>query len=382
MLLLALLGALSLLAWLALALHPARPWRLAPFGEDERAVEPSRWPEVAVLVPARNEAESLPVTLPALLTQDYPGRLRIVLVDDRSIDGTARVARAIAATDPHREVVVVEGAPLPDGWLGKMWALDQALRVVDASGEADLVLLTDADIAHAPGSVRALVADLVAWGVDLDSRMARLRCESAAERLLVPAFTWFFGILYPFERVNDPARATAAAAGGCVLVRAEVLRRVGAFASLRDRLIDDVGLARLAKASGARIRLAHSRGDVVSLRAMPSLGDVRRMVARTAFTELRESWLRLSGCLLALAIAFLAPPVLVVVGLVARSPLLAFEGACAWGLMAALHANALRAFGVPAWRALLLPVVGALYGEMTLASALRGVRRSGASWRT
>jgi hopene-associated glycosyltransferase HpnB len=389
------IGALALAAWVGLLLHPARAWRLEPVGEDDVAADPPAWPAVAVLVPARNEAGSLPLTLPALLAQDYPGPLRIVLVDDRSTDGTAGTARRIARESAHADRLdVLEGAPLPDGWLGKMWALEQASRHALAARDGalaardgalaarpDLVLLTDADILHSAASVRRLVADLVARDVVLDSRMARLRCESPAEKLLVPAFTWFFGLLYPFRWVNDPRRATAAAAGGCVLLRASVLRRVGAFEPLKDRLIDDVSLGRLVKRADPRVRLAHSRSDVASVRPSPQLRDVWRMVARSAFTELRGSWLRLAACLVVLAIVFVAPPLLVVLGLALRAPALLAEGAAAWLLMSALHAGALRAFGLPAWRALLLPAVGALYGAMTLDSALRSLRDDGPRWR-
>ena len=190
-------------------LHPARPWDCRPTDEErDPAPEPGAWPPVAVLVPARNEAATLPQTLPALLAQGYPGAWSAVLVDDRSHDGTAAVARALAAGDPRLRAV--EGAPLPEGWVGKVWALEQARRAVDASpaGAPDLLLLTDADIRHAPGSLRRLVAEAQATRLDLVSRMARLRCSSRAERLLIPPFVLFFFLLYPC------AGPTGTAAGG------------------------------------------------------------------------------------------------------------------------------------------------------------------------
>ena len=190
-----------------------------------------------MLVPARNEADVLPSTLPALLAQDYPGAWRLVVVDDRSSDGTAEIARTCGARH-------VPGTDLPEGWVGKVWALEQAAR---HAGEPDYYLLTDADIRHAPRSLRRLVAESEAAGLALNSRMARLRCQAPAERLLIPPFVLFFNLLYPMRRVNDPRSRVAAAAGGCVLLRRDALERAGGFAAIRDRVIDDVSLARAVK---------------------------------------------------------------------------------------------------------------------------------------
>jgi glycosyltransferase involved in cell wall biosynthesis len=190
---LAIVAFAGLAGWLAVLVHPARPWDLRPIAEDEpEPPAPERWPSVAVLVPARNEAAYLPGTLPALLAQDYPGTRRVILVDDRSSDGTAGVARGLVGT-ARGDVVV--GAPLPEGWAGKVWALEQAARTAPA--EVEYYLLTDADIRHAPRSLARLVAEAEAGGLALDSRMARLRCESRSERLLIPPFLFFFNLLYP-----------------------------------------------------------------------------------------------------------------------------------------------------------------------------------------
>ena len=235
------LAALGLAGWLGVLFGTARAWDLHPVGEDEpEPPAPERWPSVAVLVPARNEAAVLPETLPGLLDQDYPGEWNVVLVDDRSTDGTAQAARACG-------VEPIVGADLPDGWIGKVWALEQATR---QAGESDYYLLTDADIRHAPGSVRRLVAEAEDGRLALNSRMARLRCRSSAERLLIPPFLLFFNLLYPMRRVNDPQSRVAAAAGGCVLVRRETLERAGGLVAIRDRVIDDVSLARLIKGVG------------------------------------------------------------------------------------------------------------------------------------
>jgi hopene-associated glycosyltransferase HpnB len=360
-------GALSFVCWVAVALRPDRAWDMRPVAEDEPSPPaPSSWPSVDVVVPARNESAVLPRSLPALLAQDYPGTWRVLVVDDRSSDGTA--AAASAAT-------VIPGAALPDGWAGKVWAMRQGA----AASTATYLLLTDADILHAPGSLRRLVAESEAGGLALNSRMARLRCEAPAERLLIPAFVWFFGLLYPMRRVNRPGSGTAAAAGGCVLLRRDALERAGGFDSIRGEIIDDVNLARRVQSSGGALRLSLSRGDVRSLREYPALGTVWRMVRRTAFTELRHSWLRLAGVLLTMALMFLAPPLLLAGGLALaplepRALLVAAAGLLSWALLAALYRPAPRFFGLSGVRALALPLVGALYGLMTIDSALRGGR--------
>jgi hopene-associated glycosyltransferase HpnB len=366
-------GALSLLCWVAVALRPGRAWDCRPVAEDEPAPpEPRSWPSVCILVPARNEAQMLPRTLPALLAQDYPGQWRVVVVDDRSSDGGAEAAASAGAG----RVSLLRGAALPEGWAGKVWAMQQGA----AAATERYLLLSDADILHAPGSLRRLVAESEAGGLALNSRMARLRCESSAERLLIPAFVWFFGLLYPMRRVNRPESRAAAAAGGCVLLRRDALDRAGGFESIRGEIIDDVNLARRIKGAGGALRLSLSRGDVRSLRDYPTLWTVWRMVRRTAFTELKRSWLRLAGVLLVMTLMFAAPPLLLAGGLALaalepRALSAAAAGLASWALLAALYRPAVRFFGLSGARALALPLVGALYGLMTLDSALRGGRR-------
>lgn len=331
------LGALSLAAWLALLALP-RPTR-----EDGDAPDPTEWPPVCAIVPARNEAAVLPKTLRALLDQDYPGPFRVVVVDDRSEDGTARVARELAAE-------LVEGRPLPEGWVGKVWALEQGRA---RAGDAVYLLLTDADIRHAPGSLRRLVAESEAHGLALNSRMARLRCVSWAERLLIPAFLFFFNLLYPMRWANAGRRP--AAAGGCILLRGEA---IDGFAAMRDAVIDDIALARTVE---GRIRLALSESDVVSVRDHPHIRDVWRMVRRTAFAQLRYSRSLAALTVLALALLFAVPPALTVTG--------SILGASAWFAMALAYLPTIRYFGRnPLW-ALSLPIAGILYAAMTLDSA-------------
>lgn len=364
-------GMLSLIAWLSVALRPGRPWSMRPVAEDDpEPAAPAAWPGVRVVVPARNEAALLPRTLSALAAQDYPGDWSIVVVDDRSSDGTAERARSVGG-----RVSVREGRPLPEGWAGKVWALQQGSE--DATGR--YLLLTDADILHAPGSLRRLVAESESRGLGLNSRMARLRCDSAAERLLIPSFVWFFNLLYPMGRVNDPGSPVAAAAGGCMLLRTDALRAAGGFGAIRGEIIDDVSLARAVKRTGAALRLSLSRSQVVSLREYETLGPIWRMVRRTAFTELGRSELRVAGALLSMLLMFAVPPLLAAVGaaLAAADPRYlapAALGLLSWAVQAALHAPAPRFFGLSGFRAALLPLSGALYGLMTLDSALRGGR--------
>lgn len=348
-------AALALAGWLGVLLGTARAWDLRPIAEDEpEPPEPSRRPPVAVLVPARNETSVLPTTLAALRTQDYPGEFRIVVVDDRSTDGT-------------RDLADVAGAALPAGWVGKVWALEQARR---AAGQPDYYLLTDADIRHAPHSLRRLVAESEAEGLVLNSRMARLRCESLAERLLIPPFLFFFNLLYPMRRANR----RPVAAGGCMLVRRDALERAGGFERIADRVIDDVSLARVLRPQGP-IRLAVSRSDVESVRPHDFAG-IWRMVRRTAFTQLRHSRLLLALTIALLVLLFVVPPVLTVVAAVLGDlPALAVA-ATAWALLTVLYVPTVRYFRLsPAWLAS-LPVAACLYGAMTVDSAARA-RRGG-----
>jgi hopene-associated glycosyltransferase HpnB len=379
-------GGVSAGAWLALLLDPARPWDLSPVGEDQTPPpEPVAWPRVAVIVPARNERRQLQETLPALLRQEYPGAWEVVLVDDRSDDGTA--AEAWRLGDGAGQLTVLSGKPLPAGWAGKVWALAQGSEVVDGgSVPPRYLLLTDADIRHAPRSLRRLVAESEGLGLALNSRMARLRTVTTAERLLIPPFVFFFNLLYPMRRVNAPGRRLAAAAGGCVLVRADALERAGGLAAISGEVIDDVNLAKRVKALGEPIRLATSRTDVVSIREYGSLAAVWRMVRRTAFDQLGYSWLLLTATLLGLVLLFALPPALVALALglglggavgIDAALGLGIAGLAGWLLMALAFLRATRFFGLGAAWALTLPVAGILYGGMTLDSArrhLRGVR--------
>jgi hopene-associated glycosyltransferase HpnB len=380
---LALLALAALVIWCYLALGHGWFWRTDVRLPPAEGI--AEWPAVAMVVPAREEADVLPVTLPTLLGQDYPGPLRIVLVDDRSTDATADVARQVAA-GAGRELAILAGSEPPDGWTGKLWALQQGVVALQSPPQ-DLVLFTDADIAHPPDSLHRLIAAAEARKLDVVSLMALLPASRRWERLLIPAFVYFFAQLYPFRRVNRPGARTAAAAGGCMLIRVDALRRAGGLARIRGAVIDDVALARLVKRSGGRIWLGLAT-DVRSCRPYPHLADVWNMVARSAFTQLRYSYTVLAITVAGLALTYLAPPVATVAGAVALASgggpaaLIALGGGlAAWALMAATYVPMLRHHHRHALESLLLPVAAALYLLMTVDSARRHLRRGGADWK-
>lgn len=355
------LAAVSLAAWLWLALVWGRFWRT-----DQRLaarVRPDAWPAVAVIVPARDEAAVLPQTLPALLTQHYAGPMRVIVVDDGSTDGTGAIARSLGAE------VVDAGDPLP-GWTGKLNALR---RGIEEAPEAEYLLFTDADIAHAPSSLSALVS--ASAGLDLVSQMARLRVHTVWERLVVPAFVYFFAMLYPFRWVNQPGSRTAAAAGGCSLVRRRALERAGGLEAVRSAVIDDVAIARLIKRSGGRIWLGLA-DFVDSVRPYPRLADLWRMVARSAYSQLRYSAMLLIGTVLALTIVFVVP----VASLAAGEPAVILGGA-AWLIMALTFVPMARYYRQPVVLGVVLPFTAVLYMLMTLDSARRHWAGKGAAWK-
>ncbi|MGW2254168.1 glycosyltransferase [Kitasatospora sp. NPDC001660] len=365
----------SLLVWLWLACCHGSFWRTDVRLPPRRP--PVRWPRAAIVVPARDEAQVLPVSLPTLLAQKYPGRARVILVDDHSSDGTGTLAAELWAID-GLELTVTTPPPLPPGWTGKLWALRHGVEL--AGPDVEYLLLTDADIAHGPDSLAELVAAAESNGLDLVSQMARLRVETGWERLIVPAFVYFFAQLYPFRRSNRPGGRTAAAAGGCSLVRREALERAGGVAAIRGAVIDDVSLARAVKASGGRTWLGLA-GEVDSVRPYPRLEQLWRMVSRSAYAQLRHSPLLLLGTVLGLALVYLAPPVATVTGLVAGAPAVAAAGGAAWALMGGTYLPMVRYYGQPAPAVLLLPFTAAMYLLMTVDSAVQHWRGRGAAWK-
>ncbi|MGD0242400.1 MAG: glycosyltransferase [Streptosporangiaceae bacterium] len=353
------------------------------------SAEPRVWPDVVAVVPARNEAEMLPVTLPALLGQDYPGALAVLVVDDGSTDGTGEVAERIARSRPQgRAPRVIPGVPPPAGerWAGKVWAMAQGLG---AAGSPGYVLFTDADIAwQGPDTLRRLVAAAEGDDRDLVSQMALLRAATRWERVVVPAFVYFFAQLYPFRRVNVPGSRTAAAAGGCMLIRREALDKAGGVAPIRGALIDDVAMGRLIKAQRGRTWLGLTR-QVVSVRPYPGLASLWQMVARSAYTQLRYSPVLLAGTLLGLLFLYALPPVGAITGLAVlltgdsgEPALLTFGvGLAGWALMSLSYLPMLRLYRLSPLRAPGLPLTALLYAAMTADSARRHYTGLGAQWR-
>ena len=358
------LAAVALAAWAWLLIAQGGFWR-ARERDTTPLPDPPHWPEVVAVVPARDEAAVIGRTVASLAAQDYPGPFRIVLVDDGSSDGTAALAAG-----PDR-LAILAGAPLPPGWTGKLWAVRQGIA---AAGAPRYLWLTDADIAHAPDTLRTLVARAEAGGLTLVTLMARLRCRSLAERALVPAFVFFFQMLYPFARVNRPGR-TAAAAGGCMLVDREALARAGGIEAIRGALIDDCALGALMKRQGPIWLGLTTRA--VSIRAYDDWRAVAAMIARSAYAQLGYSPFALAGTLAGLALVYAVPPALALAG---HGParLLA---AAAWLAMALAFQPTLRFYRrSPLW-GLALPAIAAFYAGCTLASALAYWRGRGGMWK-
>ena len=371
---------LSLIIWVYLVGAHGRFWSSGP---ELPPAAPDELPEVDIVIPARDEAETIAPVITSLLAQNYAGRFRIFLVDDNSTDGTAERA----GTAPN--LTILRGKPKAEGWSGKLWALSQGI----AASSAPVLLFADADIVHDPRHLSALVARLQKPRVDMVSEMVRLNCVSFPERALVPAFVYFFQMLYPFARVNDPRSGVAAAAGGTVLIRREALERIGGIAAIRGALIDDVTLAKAVKSSGASgggpaagskptadtraaIYLGHS-GLATSIRPYPHWADLWQMIARTAFTQLRYSAVLLLLTLVGLTLVWWVPTAAMIWG----------HG---WERIAGLATFILAALSYlptltryrcsPLW-ALTLPLIAGFYMAATVGSALNYWLGRGARWK-
>lgn len=370
-----LVAAISLAIWIYLIAFRGGFWRAAERDNADAPVAPAQWPDAVAVVPARDEADVIAQSLGSLLAQDYPGRFTIVLVDDQSQDGTADVARTASADAPGR-VTILAGQPRPPGWSGKVWAMRQGVAHVDTLAEPPrYILFTDADILYEPSALRHLVARAEAGSLVLTSLMVKLRCESLAERAFIPAFVFFFAMLYPFAWVNRRDSNTAGAAGGSMLVRREALAQAGGIETIRGALIDDCALARRMKRVGPIWLGLTAR--VHSLRAYPELGDIRRMVARTAYDQLGYSPLALIGTIAGLALTYLAPPLL----LVAASGWAQILGGIAYVLMALAFWPTLRLYRLsPLW-GLALPAIALTYMVFTLDSAYQHARGRGGLWK-
>ncbi len=373
---LAALTILSLISWMCLILWRGSFWQAGPVLSAAGKLE--AWPSVAVIVPARDEAATIGHILYCLRSLDYPGELQIIVVDDCSSDGTAAIAGE-SATGPGHPLRIIASRPTEPRWSGKVWAMAQGVELsVGAFPGARYFWFTDADIEHEPHALRALVWLAETGRLDMVSTMVRLHCENFWERLLIPAFVFFFRMLYPFRLVNNPHSRVAAAAGGSMLVRVEALKQAGGLGPIHGELIDDCALARLLKKNGL-VWL----GLTSSSRSIRKYGfvEIWRMVARSAYTQLRRSPSLLAATLAAMVIVFLMPVFGLTHGLAAGRLSEASSGGIAWSLMTLAYCPMIRFYGLPAPAALTLPVASFLYALMTFDSALRHWRRRGGMWK-
>jgi hopene-associated glycosyltransferase HpnB len=377
--------------WCLFSADPRRRWGRDLFLRQPAPAEDRSDDRVTAIVPARDEVEMLPRTLPALLGQEGP-KLCAILVDDRSSDGSAEAARraAVEAGLAARLVVISKVEP-PPGWSGKVHALDAGVRAAaSAPSPSEWLLFTDADIDHRPGSTADLLRKAAAGPFDLVSVMARLNAESFWERLLIPPFVFFFHGIYPFRLIARPDSPVAAAAGGCVLVRREALERAGGLERIAGAIIDDVSLARLVKGAGGRLWLGFDQG-IVSLRRYRRLSEIWAMVSRCAFVQLRESAVLLALALAGLGVFFVSPPIFIGLGAglwalgrecSIASPLgLVLPAAIAWALQSLALLPSVRHHRAPRLYAIGLPAAALLYACMTFSSAWRRWRGRGATWK-
>jgi hopene-associated glycosyltransferase HpnB len=365
-----LFGFLPLAIWLYLLLGRDWFWRLKERDTRGEPPTPPHWPSVVAVVPARNEADVIQHSIASLLAQDYAGELRVILVDDQSDDGTGDLARALHSN----KLTVLDGALRPPGWTGKLWAMKQGGDYA-AQYAPEFLWFTDADIAHSPDNLSALVARAQGGGQVLVSLMARLSCRSAAEHFLIPAFVFFFDMLFPFGAVNDPARPIAAAAGGCMLARKSALDAAGGIDAIRHNIIDDCALARAMKAQGPIWLGLTDRA--VSLRPYERLSEIRHMVSRSAYAQLDYSPLLLLGTLLGLVMVYIAP---VMTALFAWG-ISQLAGWMAWIIMALMFQPILRFYRLsPLW-GIALPLIGLFYAGFTFDSALQHWSGRGGMWK-
>jgi hopene-associated glycosyltransferase HpnB len=365
----ALLALVPVAIWLYLLAGRGMFWVMQERDDRNEPPPPAAWPSVVAVVPARNEADVIAQTIASLLAQDYPGSFRVVLVDDQSSDGTADAARALAHQD---RLTVIGGAARPSGWTGKLWAVRQG---ISAAGLPDYLWLTDADIAHTPDNLRRLVARAEDGKLALTSLMAKLHCKSWPERYLIPAFVFFFDMLYPFAWVNDAKNRLAAAAGGCMLVRRDALERAGNIDAIHSEIIDDCALARAMKTQGP-IWLGLTE-RAVSIRPYRGIAEIRAMVARSAYAQLGYSPLALAGTFVGMIAAYGAAPLL---ALFAHDSAQA-SGILAWAAMTFAFQPILKFYRLsPLW-GLALPLIGAVYALFTFDSAVQHWRGRGGMWK-
>jgi hopene-associated glycosyltransferase HpnB len=371
------LAGLSLLIWIVLTFFRGGFWQLRVFDGDAGDIEQSlSWPRVVAVVPARNEAETIKRCLESLVGQDYPGKFHIIVVDDHSTDNTGALAqRAAQLKDKTESVTILQAAELQPGWTGKLWAMQQGIDKA-ASLSADYLWFTDADIVHAPDILRRLMVRAESQRLDLVSLMVLLQAKTIPEKLLIPAFLYFFLMLYPPKWIADSKSRMAGAAGGCIVLRRAALERIGGVAAIRGEVIDDCALARAVKHTGGAIWLGLTR-ESVSLRAYTTFSEIHDLIARTAFTQLKYSALILMGTLVGMLMTYIVPLIFTF----QTNPLVWRTSLAAWALMTLTYLPTIRLYRVsPLW-APLLPLAAAFYSYSTWLSAVRYWTGRGGQWK-
>ncbi|MEM9274788.1 MAG: glycosyltransferase [Cyanobacteria bacterium P01_F01_bin.143] len=380
---------LSLLIWLFLLLFWGQFWRgktnldlCYPLVADEKDDNCGEYPNVWAVVPVRNEAEVIADSLSSLLQQDYPGEFNIVLVDDQSTDKTIAIAENIAQElNCSANLHIVTGKTLPAGWKGKIWAIAQGIDYISTQDtQPEYLLLTDGDIQHDRHNLQKLVDFGEIKQLDLISLMVLLRCQSFWEKLLIPAFVFFFEKLYPFEWVNNTQKSMAAAAGGCILIRRQTLEAIGGIAAIRDALIDDCSLAQKVKAQNYKIWLGLTTKNI-SLRPYDDLKSIWDMVARNAYTQLNYSVLLLLITAIGMIILYLSSPIALIIGISYQSIAIAGLGLVIWGLMAIAYWPTIKLYQLPFWWSFSLPAIAFLYTLMTIDSARKYWLGKGENWK-
>ncbi|TAE60162.1 MAG: glycosyltransferase [Nostocales cyanobacterium] len=374
---------LCLIIWLFLILFWGQFWRV----DQQLPIKSSalaRLPKVCVIVPARNEADVIPVSLRSLLLQDYPGEFKVLLVDDQSADGTANVAEGVAyAVNKTSRLKIITSEDLPPGWTGKLWAMQQGVQLANQlqlNYQPDYILFTDADIEHHISNLRRLITKAETDNLDLVSLMVKLRCQSFWEKLLIPAFVFFFQKLYPFRWVNNPKKSTAAAAGGCILISRKMLTKIGGLTTIRTALIDDCSLAKAVKSHQGKIWLGLT-SLTYSLRPYDSLETIWNMVARSAYTQLNYSPFLLFGSVLGMIVVYILPILGIFLGLLLGNWLISVVGLCTWLLMSFAYFPIVAFYKVPLWFAFCLPIIALFYTVMTIDSAKRHWQGVGGAWK-
>jgi hopene-associated glycosyltransferase HpnB len=368
-----------LFLWLSLLLFWGQFWLGVQLSPSQKTLE--SYPCVCVVIPARDEAEVIANSLESVLQQNYAGNLAVILVDDNSSDDTAKIAQKTANNlEKITQLHLISGQALPPGWKGKLWALEQGINYAKQVIKPDYILLTDADICHHNSNLTELITKAETEQLDLVSLMVLLRCQSFWEKLLIPAFVFFFQKLYPFKLVNNPHSFVAAAAGGCILIRANTLEKIGGVASLKNALIDDCTLAKKVKENQGKIWLGLTQ-NTISLRPYDSLKSIWDMVARTAFYQLNYSWLLLIGTILGLVFVYLIPLMAIIWGIINQDITVTIIGLITYCLITVAYFPTIKLYQIfPLWSCL-LSAIAFFYGLMTIDSALKHLQGQGGSWK-